>query len=128
LPIGAQDAILPHEWQSPVGRRIGLGDWGRMEAEGAGFGRGALGDATLDEFVAGGAGGIFFDEDDGGPEVGFLFFFFFFRGGFFGGFGVVGFVKLLEEAEFALEGAFGGGFVAKGEIVMLDLIGRPVEG
>ena len=101
-----------------------------MEAEGAGFRGGALGDATLEDSVAGGAGGVFYREDDGGAEVGFLFlllFFFVFRGGFFGGFGVVGFVKLLEEAEFALEGAFGSGFVAEGEIVVLDLIGRPVE-
>ena len=44
------------------------------------------------------------------------------------GFGVVGFVKLPQEAVFALEGAFGRGFVAEGEIVFLDFVGSPVKG
>jgi hypothetical protein len=105
-----------------------LEGWGRVKAQGAFIGLGALGDATLEDAVAGGAGGIFDGEDDGGAEVFFLFFFLLiFRRRFFGGFGVVGFVKLLEEAKFALEGAFGGGFVAQGEIILLDLIRHPVD-
>ena len=93
--------------------------------------------AALEDAVAGGAGGIFHREDDGGAAAFgvfrqrwffFFFFFFRFRGGFWGWFGAVGFVELLEQAEFALEGAFGGGFVAQGEIVLFDLIGGPVEG
>jgi hypothetical protein len=38
----------------------------------------------------------------------------------------MGFVKLLEKSKFALEGAFAGGFVAQGTI-LLDLIGPPVD-
>ena len=107
--------------------------WRRVEAEGAFFGAGTLGDAALEDAVAGGAGGIFDGEDHGGAHgfrvfvVVFLLFLlclFLFRWGL----GRMGFVKLLEKAEFALEGAFGGGFVAQGEIVFLDLLGLPVDG
>lgn len=38
------------------------------------------------------------------------------------------FAELLEQAEFALKGAFGSGFVAQHEVVFLDLIGRPASG
>ena len=38
------------------------------------------------------------------------------------------FAELFKETEIALEGAFGGGFVAKHKVVLLDLVGRPVEG
>ncbi len=91
---------------------------------------------------AGGAGGIFDGEGDGRAEIALLCFGVlcfrrlgdgvfgcaFVGGGFFGGSGRVGFVELLEKAEFALEGAFGGGFVAESEIVVLDLLGPPVDG
>ena len=50
-------------------------------------------------------------------------------GGFRGfGFGGVGFAELFEEAEFALESAFGGGFVAQEEVVFFDEVGGPIEG
>ena len=39
----------------------------------------------------------------------------------------MGFVELIENAKFALEGAFGGVLIAEGEIVVLDLIGHPVD-
>lgn len=46
-----------------------------------------------------------------------------------GGFGgTVGLVILFEQAEFALKGAFGGGFIAEREIVLFDLIRGPVVG
>jgi hypothetical protein len=41
--------------------------------------------------------------------------------------GPVVFVVLFEKAVFALKGAFGGGFVAKHKIVLLDLLRGPVE-
>jgi hypothetical protein len=41
--------------------------------------------------------------------------------------GPVDFAVLFEQAVFALKGAFGGGFVAKHKIVLLDLLGGPVE-
>ena len=42
--------------------------------------------------------------------------------------GAVYFVMLFEETVFALEGAFGGGFVAQGEIVLFGLLRGPVVG
>jgi len=44
------------------------------------------------------------------------------------GFGAAGFEELIEGIEFALERAFGGGFVAEMEIVFLDFRRRPIEG
>jgi hypothetical protein len=40
----------------------------------------------------------------------------------------VEFAELFEEAEGALEGAFGGGSVAKEEVVLLDVLGGPIGG
>jgi hypothetical protein len=40
----------------------------------------------------------------------------------------VDFVVLFEEAVFALEGAFGGGFVAQIQIVFVDLVRGPIKG
>ena len=86
----------------------------------------------LDNAITGGAVWIFHRENEGRPEVGFIVFGFFGSGlfgcGFFRGFGVVvGFVVLFEEAVFALESAFGGGFVAKREIVLFDFVGCPIK-
>jgi len=49
-------------------------------------------------------------------------------GGFFRGGRPLEFVELFEETEFALEGAFGGGCVAKAEIVFFDLVGVQLNG
>ena len=79
--------------------------------------------------VAGGTVGIFTNEEEVGVRFGS-------RGAGFGGNGGGGasfargveFAELFEEAEFALKGAFGGGFVAKHEVVFFNLVGGPVEG
>jgi hypothetical protein len=73
---------------------------------------------------ASGAGGVFAGDEE------FGFFVFIEFGGFGGANFLVGveFAELFEITEFALKGAFGGGFVAEEEIVLLDFIGQPVEG
>ena len=42
--------------------------------------------------------------------------------------GGVEFAELFEKTECALEGAFGGGFVAKQEVVLLNIVGGPIGG
>jgi len=106
---------------------------GRRGTRRLGCSRWALWDAALDHGIAGGAVWIVLDEEDGRPKVGFVFFRGFLGGGgflgdgFFYGFGAVGFVVLFEKAVFALESAFGGGFVAEGEIVLFDFVRRPIK-
>ena len=95
---------------------------------------GGVGNAVSD-FVknagAGGAGGIFAEDE----EFGFRFCIGRGFGGLIGsglggaaGDGGVGFAELFEEAECALEGAFGGGSVAQEKIVLLDVFGGPIGG
>ena len=79
---------------------------------------------------AGGTGRIFTHDGETGLRFGSGFgigFGGFFLGGFFRGGRPVEFVELFEETEFALEGAFGGGCIAKAEVVFFDFVGGPVE-
>ena len=75
---------------------------------------------------AGGAVWIFTKEEDVVIGIGIAFGFGL-RFGFGGGSGVR-FAELFEEAEGALEGAFGGGSVAKKEVVLLYILGGPISG
>jgi hypothetical protein len=88
-------------------------------------------DAVFEHFEgdddAGGTVWIFTQDEDFGFGVGFGV-------GFGGGSGFgsggsgVEFAELFEETEGALEGAFGGGSVAKQEVVFFDVGGGPIGG
>jgi hypothetical protein len=75
--------------------------------------------ALLKQGMAGGASGVFHKDFEGRA---------FLANGLLGHDRAMDLVVLFEEAVFALEGAFGGGFIAQIQIVLFDLVGSPVEG